>query len=420
MTKLATALVSTRAASVCALLAAFGIGIVGCSGNRNHDQRERQADRDAEEADALGLIDFIPCGEDLSLRCCVGDCRPDPGSAPVNCDKREEGLEFMSPAIWDFEGVPAMNGHALVGGTAGMYMYTDRSITTSSGSMALQVPGAFLEPAGYQPPGELTERCGKPTTAFHLRGGIFRNFGAGIGRSLSTYPGDQPERLQTAKSGIDASAWDGISLWARRGPNGQAQLRVGVGDAHTDDDLNRAQNDPNDMLEAPRADGNLCRRVRPCDCPSGTPCTRSPTYRVSYCYDPAVDPEPEARDDYYVKCGDSRCDDVENDGDNSFAGKACTPFLTESGEERSFCFDEGLDPDPAEGHEQCGDHWMSGIHLTPDWQLFLIPFTSLQQQGYGKNSPRLHTDALSMLRMTWESGWIDFWIDDVRFYRIKR
>jgi hypothetical protein len=409
-----------RVSAVCALLAGIGSWLAACSANRNHEQRERQADRDAAEAEGLGVIDYVPCGEDGqgTERCCVGDCTPDPGSAPVDCAKQEEGIEFMSPAIWDFEGSVPSGG---LGSTAEMYTYTDRSVFSSGVLETLQVPGRFMYPRGYQPDTEVAERCGVQTNAFHLRGGIFRNYGGGIGRSLKAWPGvaglPQPTH--------DISEWDGISLWARRGPNGQAQLRVGVGDPYTDDDLNRAEVDSMDVLPAPRADGKLCRRARACDCPSGTPCSRDGSkdgqmLGGTYCYDPATQIEPLSPDEHWARCEVAACNYTTTDGDGSFEGKACTPHLTQSGEMRKFCFDKGLDPDPPESHEQCGDHWMSGIHLTADWQLFLIPFTSMQQQGFGMNAPRLMTDAISMVRMSWESGWIDFWIDDVRFYRRKR
>ena len=36
---------------------------------------------------------------------------------------------------------------------------------------------------------------------------------------------------------MDVSEWEGISFWARRGPDSQAGFRVLVGDKNTDDDI---------------------------------------------------------------------------------------------------------------------------------------------------------------------------------------
>jgi len=43
----------------------------------------------------------------------------------------------------------------------------------------------------------------------------------------------------------------------------------------------------------------------------------------------------------------------------------------------------------------------------------------LLQQGWAKRSNKLDTTAISVVRFTWDGGWVDFWIDDVRFYRHK-
>lgn len=411
MTKSAPARSSLRDSVAWALLASLGL-TPACGAYRNQDERSARATGDAEVAKSLGVFESIPCGPGGTLHCCVRECVPDPGSTLVNCAKQEEGLEFMSPAIWDFEAAEA---------TPGMYIYSDRSVYTGREVNDLQIPGSFLEPRGYQPAAAVTARCGGEAKVFRLRGGIFRGWGGGLGRPLLLNAGTL---CGTTGCGdpVDVSAWDGISLWARRGPNGQSLLRIGLGDQHTDDDLNRAEKDEFDTLPPPRADGKLCRRVRSCDCPSGKPCTyfKNDAFAGRFCYDPLFDPAPIHASDHYPLCGDAVCNDPGSENDPSFVGKACTPFLTESGEEREFCFDKGLDPDPPESHQRCGDHWMAGIHLTADWQLFLIPFASLQQQGFGKNTPRLTTEAISMLRLTWDIGWIDLWIDDVRFYRVKR
>jgi len=41
------------------------------------------------------------------------------------------------------------------------------------------------------------------------------------------------------------------------------------------------------------------------------------------------------------------------------------------------------------------------------------------QPGWAKRSAKLDLTAISVVRFTWDGGWIDFWIDEVRFYRRK-
>src|SRR5262249_9175458 len=66
---------------------------------------------------------------------------------------------------------------------------------------------------------------------------------------------------------LDVSAYDGVSFWARRGPEGQDLLRVLVGDKHTDDDISYLtyKHDP----KAPR----YCERIRECACANKATCT---------------------------------------------------------------------------------------------------------------------------------------------------
>jgi hypothetical protein len=48
-----------------------------------------------------------------------------------------------------------------------------------------------------------------------------------------------------------------------------------------------------------------------------------------------------------------------------------------------------------------------------------VPFNTMAQQGWAQRSGFLDLTAVSVIRFTWDGGWIDFWIDDVRFYKTK-
>ena len=42
------------------------------------------------------------------------------------------------------------------------------------------------------------------------------------------------------------------------------------------------------------------------------------------------------------------------------------------------------------------------------------------QQGFAKRSPSMDLTSVSVVRLTWEAGPIDYYVDDLRFYRVKR
>jgi hypothetical protein len=221
---------------------------VGCGADKNH------ADRNTEAAN-LGYPSPTACPT-------VRDGLPDPGSRQVDCAAEEAGLEFMQiyvsgwpegtkARIYDFENRltparPAPN----------FFMYTDYSTR-------FYVPGAYEPETVTMPDGSKlgvvsseddpqADRCGSGhNSAFHLQGGPFTNWGGGMGVSLMKIFTDncagkalneRPEYcpspgVEFATETIDVSRWEGISLWARRGPEGQADLRVMLGDKYTDDDL---------------------------------------------------------------------------------------------------------------------------------------------------------------------------------------
>jgi hypothetical protein len=57
------------------------------------------------------------------------------------------------------------------------------------------------------------------------------------------------------------------------------------------------------------------------------------------------------------------------------------------------------------------------VALTNDWQFYKVPFTELRQEGYGKEFQYLDLSKITLVRFTWMQGWLDVWLDDVRFYR---
>jgi hypothetical protein len=104
-------------------------------------------------------------------------------------------------------------------------------------------------------------------------------------------------------------------------------------------------------------------------------------------------------------------------GDPQFAGRPCTPYQWQNGVGGSYCFDPAIDPPPAPSTQQCGDHWAATPTLTTEWKYFTIPFTDLHQLGWAKKSEHLDLTAVSVVRFTWDAGWIDYYIDSLSFYR---
>lgn len=272
---------------------------------------------------------------------------------------------------------------------------------------------------------------------------------------------------------LDLSNWEGISFWARRGVNSQAGVRVAVGDKYTADDLSFLQYhvDP----DAKR----YCERNRECGCRNHKPCTKTVGGKGAehYCLDTAdlearsVECEPvpgspvdesksngSCEPDFPYKthgtvecrrfelaegtrhycyntqiafhpynfenfeCGPTVCDKVYpafQTADDPFYGKPCTPFAFRGGISGEFCFEPGKDPDPYESLDLCGDNWMKGVRLSTEWQFYKVPFTDLLQQGWAKESFWLDLTSVYEVRFTWDRGWVDYYIDDVRFYRHK-
>ena len=410
------------------------LAALACSSNKNHDER-------AAVATARPAY-------------CVDQCLPDPAPQPVDCAAIEEHDTYEYMPIWDFEYVTLPMGppEQWQPPTAtGLYIYDDQSVCQHRD--VCDDRHSFRFPTqGYEPPTAQIARCGgQATHALHIWGGPFLSWGGGFGRRLTGSAAvpcvDCPDEKdpEFPNETLNLSEWEGFSFWARRGPDGQAGVRIGIGDKYTDDDLSFVSyvRDPS----RPRH----CERNKECGCRS-KPCSDDGT-GAFYCYDPAVDPPPSlvGGKETYDLCGVSACnapydafpnvltDVCQNNPANcrtcsenpqscsgagggrdpQFYGKACTPFDFRGSITGSYCFNPGQDPNPFEGTDLCGDLWVKAVNLSTEWQFYRVPFDELLQQGWAKESHFLDLVAASMIRFTFDRGWIDYWIDDVSFYRKK-
>ena len=394
---------------------------------------------------------------------------------PIDCQGAEEGLEFFPADILNNDGGMAQYFYQYVDGTAGIW------------------------PSGYSPPAINQNVC---TTdkggnfVLHESGGLFTGWGGGIGIGLEhlaqdahlctgynssvvcppeggfttttpcycpspmatpkvngvlpPYPNDQNAAAAISYAALDVSQWDGISFYARRGPNGQPLMRVLVGDKFTDDDISYLM-----YLGQPTGADRFCERKGECTClfqdatcdwypdsvtgaaddtglppplntggfycgaPLSHPGSASSAYQAT---NNCTAPSGVCANNY---CGRTLCDQpypayAMNGPDAEWVGRACTPYTYRNGTQASLCYNAGSDPLPAESDEQCGDHFTFPVHLSTDWQFFTIPFNQMSQQGWAKQAPYFDLTSASVVRFTWDAGYVDYYLDNVRFYRVKK
>jgi hypothetical protein len=417
---------------------------------------------------ALGAAAFVACvptapvspdaAPTTTLPCTGQGCIPNGQGAPVtegapiDCANAEQGLEFFPFDVLNNQGGTAQYFYQYVDGTAGIW------------------------PSGYSPPAIPQDVClpgtGKISPGgdfvLHESGGLFTGWGGGIGvglehlnqdaglctgATLPPYcpaPGPGALAQAVALAALDVSQWDGISFYARRGPNGQPLMRALVGDKFTDDDISYLMyiSDPT----TPR----LCERKGECTCLyQDATCDWYPDTVLGSAPDPNI-PAPSLQGGGYYcgaplshpgsassayqatnncssptgvcannYCGRTLCDQPYpaygmNGPDAEWVGRACTPYTYRNGTQADLCYNPGTDPLPAESDEQCGDHFTFPVHLSTDWQFFAIPFAQMSQQGWAKQAPYFDLTSASVVRFTWDAGYVDYYLDNVRFYRVKR
>ena len=404
---------------------------------------------------------------------CVDTCAPDYGSTRINC-KADEGLEFFP--------VDVLNGDT--GTVTGFYAYNDGTSdfmqagpTAFDGSSITTNDPSSNGVSNYEPATvTVNDRCGpdgKPgsNNVHHLRGGLFTEWGGGMGRRLQNFvttasppcdgsrgalpgepdycpdpderiesvadlPGNQSLNLRSNFYGMvaDLRGWEGISFWARQGPNNTAALRVYVADRQLDEDVS--------ALEYNAGLTPLCARTRECACRNHRPCSENTPLLGYSCWDPKIDTPPAVLRDQamaagktfynpYDICGTSLCDSQNQAWpmivDKQFAtpdnatqpGTAeCQLYKLNNDLQSYYCYDQNNPASyPPDGPEQCGDGWEKGVALSTDWQFYTIPFTELRQEGYGKMFSYLDLSKITLVRFSWMQGWLDVWLDDVRFYR---
>jgi hypothetical protein len=426
--------------------------IAGCSsGNRP----------DIAEAGISNICQKALCTPDPN-GVCQHTCTPDPGPRLVDCAKAEQNYTFGlgNKIIWTFEDADGAVKHA-----RGMYSYTDNSTTIQTFQ---EVTQGVLGPKTFEPPTATLPRCSdnpNPNNqTIHIQGGPFLSWGGGVGIGLKNIDGVIGTVATPDLAWRDYSGWEGLSFWARRGPDSQAGFRVLVGDKYTDDDISYL------MYRIDPTMPRYCERVRECGCLNHMACAAIPlefdatgnisnmdipkacrpakahvgdTQSMEFCGAPEVisglesgtqggsqcntcqttkcdERWPAYPDDCLLPDGSCPADGSMRTGvDRQFFGKPCSPYTQRNGNFGYWCFDPAKGEKPAEPSELCGDHWTRVVNLSDEWQFYTVPFTAMAQQGWAKRSAFLDLTSVSVIRFTWDGGWIDFWIDDVRLYKTK-
>jgi len=398
----------------------------------------------------------------------IGPNTPDPGSLVVfDTDQhREEACSALSGiqlSSWhhDFEPVPGQPGDDLSRGTIGVAQFFSAYDDKTEGSW--HVPGDASWYAGLAgqrgkivPVGSLTGMGLPPwglaadaiqngpscdgaanNWALHIRGGRFNYYGGGAEHPLALDCGlggqtgdvcDQvvdvvgDGRIVTGDAAIDASAYDGVAFWARRGPDGATGLMINLQDKYTSDRLART-----DALTGKPGVG-YCKRIKQCipTCADGAECVAmqlidGDPMDMRRCVPPGANPreaalEPAFLNQIYPPCGQSTCVPPGYDKDLDYTNTQCKPYNFTGLEENYYCF--GDTPPPA-ADERCGDGYVSNISLSTDWQFYKLPFDRFQQVGFAKKAPANDKlpKTLYSIAFLFSVGYTDFYVDNLSFYR---
>jgi hypothetical protein len=373
---------------------------------------------------------------------------PDPGWGPIDCTPLA-AIEIAPPSLVTFEADPTVPNSVGVGeafsqyddGTYGSFHVTGDATWYPGLLGRFTVPwGLAAEQISNGPSCD-----GQPNNwAMHIRGGRFNYYGAGMEHPLGaivpcpvndagqptnfcpplpapgattdsagfplTAPGGVPYAESAPHQYWDVSAYDGITLWARTGPEGTDGVLVAIQDKFTSDTLNRQNN-------------KFCQRIKTCipDCVNNAPCSPDnpdasvPTYR---CFDPAAGmapiTEPAELELVYPRCGASACTSPSYYIDPDFDDTQCKPYEWSGKQAAYYCY--GATPPPSET-ERCTDGWVASINLTTEWQIYVLPFSQFQQVGFGKPAPYMDLRSVYEWALEFPVGYVDVYIDNVAFYK---
>lgn len=446
-----------------ALLTAFAL-LGGCSGEGNTGQPERNFSWVDASGATLKLWEQVPWANHglpqldamenvlmarTPLFPPVSSGMVDPGSQPVDCSALDE-IELSPYYVDTFE--PFGGAVGVAPGWSGYDDGSDASFRVPGD--ASWYPGldgirgsAVFGLASDTLVGERPLCDGAPNDwALHFRGGRFNWYGGGMAHPFAAgrfkagsmtiepcpagsdlCPTATPEEVfGPARSGNaylndhnfwDASQYDGIVFWARRGPEGATGLLVGLQDKYNSDDLARENE-------------RFCKRFKPCvpSCTLGRSCIAAED-GFNRClpddfpagWNLGKIQNESLRELLFPRClgatKDDTCVPPDFYPDLDFNDTECKWHSFTGREEGYWC---SGDAPPAAAPERCGDNYVAPISLSTDWQLFKLPFDSFRQVGFGKRSPKLDLKTLYSIAFQFTVGYTDVYVDNLSLYRNKQ
>ncbi len=437
---------------------AFAVYGAACSGQDNADDRaehDRELNPDSPEFMDGGVeaAPVLPYEERTEI---FPDSPPNPPSCSV-----EEGVTLAT--IVDFEG-----------GAPTWFKFDDGTAPVGQGLLPLDIGSdPLVPPPMTQPSWGLMSvvldpaRCDS-TQALHVQGGPFSNWGGGLGSQYFKVTGDlaadngipsdpinlfspiaaDPDDPALVRGvGLNASGFKGVALWARRGQNSQSSFRLILNDKYTSNEAARLQYNRQQGLEAfsnvPEG-GPYCGRIRACvpagsTCANGKVCNQSPDDNNWYCYDPAAGDTVDTMTT--PRCDTTDCSSANNvdcffDGaqyecveistgnaltsfqeDALFEDKPCTPHIFSDNFKQAVCYDPDTDPVPPNENERCDNGWAAVINVTNNWVFYRIPWSEFAQNDTLALAPDFGIDSIYSINLGFAQGPVDFYIDDISFYR---
>lgn len=391
---------------------------------------------------------------------------PDMGSREVDCSSLD-GIELSPYYVDTFEPLSAAN----VGMAPGWSSYDDGS------DASFRVPGDIdwypglalrtdLGPYGMPAqrhdalPGARPACDGAPNDwVLHYRGGRFNYYGGGMSHPLAAEHTDRATGTQLAHGcpegsdlcpeagpdgqpsydifGVppatfptgqphefwDVSKYDGVTFWARRGPDGSTSMLVGLQNKYTSDDLARDNE-------------RFCKRLKVCAprCINGYECRINESlpppaegdaadeeYLLERCMPPNFNvgsvTNPALREFLFPRCGQSTCKPPVFYPDKAYEGTTCNATEFTANDAGYWCSSEER-PVPAYA-ERCGDGFVAPVTLSTDWQLYKLPFDAFKQVGFGRVAPSFDLKSLYSIAFQFTVGYTDVYVDNVSFYRNK-
>ena len=77
----------------------------------------------------------------------------------------------------------------------------------------------------------------------------------------------------------------------------------------------------------------------------------------------------------------SRLEVTDDNGNSLVDGNPCTTLSFRLSITEDSCFRPGVDPDPYEALDLCGDHWMKGVRLSTEWRFASDPSGGAARPG---------------------------------------